>query len=267
MKIKVNHFDKKVFEDKLQHLSHLDFSLFIDAIPEDKNELSNVNIISFQEPNEYFGLHDWVIKNKDIFSVILTWDDKVLNQCDNAMFQPFGHTWLKPDQYEKEHSKEFKLAHLQGKLLKTYGHSLRHEVTARENEFKIPTKFYKTYGDRNNIDDITGVISVVEHLSLFIHEHNIGESNFNLIEFKDLTSQLNEGVNKLQPIANQYIDSGQAQLNSLQLQAHLQKIKDSTQPVTKAYIAKVDEQLQSYLIELENLKAVLSNALKAKESK
>lgn len=119
----------------------------------------------------------------------------------------------------------------------------------------------------NNIDDITGVISVVEHLSLFIHEQNIGESNFNLIEFKGLTSQLNEGVNKLQPIANQYIDSGQAQLNSLQLQAHLQKIKDSTQPVTKAYIAKIDEQLQSYLIELENLKAMLSNTLKAKESK
>jgi hypothetical protein len=33
MKIKTSHFDSKIFEDKLQHLSHLDFSLFIDTIP------------------------------------------------------------------------------------------------------------------------------------------------------------------------------------------------------------------------------------------
>jgi hypothetical protein len=153
MKIKTAHFDKKSFEDKLQHLSHIDFSLFVETAPQSQDELSSINIISFQEPNEYFGLHDWVIKNKDLFQIILTQSDKVLNNCETALFQPFGHTWLKPDQYEKEHNKEFKLAHLQGKLLKTYGHSLRHEVTARENEFNIPTKFYETYGDRNNIDD------------------------------------------------------------------------------------------------------------------
>jgi len=153
MKIKVAHFDVKVFENKLQHLSHLDFSLFIDTLPQSQEDLSSINIISFQEPNEYFGLHDWAIQNKDLFDIILTQNDKILNNCENALFQPFGHTWLKSDQYNKSHKKEFKLAHLQGKLLKTYGHSLRHETTARENEFVIPTKFYETYGDRNNIDD------------------------------------------------------------------------------------------------------------------
>jgi len=153
MKLKVKHFDETIFQEKLQHLQHLDFSLFVEDIPQNQEDLSSINIIAFQEPNEYFGLHDWVIQNKDLFSVILTWDDKVLNNCDNALLLPFGHTWLKPDQYEKEHTKEFKLAHLQGKLLKTYGHSLRHEITARVNELKIPTKFYETYGDRNNIED------------------------------------------------------------------------------------------------------------------
>jgi hypothetical protein len=38
-------------------------------------------------------------------------------------------------------------------LLKTYGHSLRHEITARQNEFNILIKFYETYGDRSNIED------------------------------------------------------------------------------------------------------------------
>jgi hypothetical protein len=153
MKLKVKHFNQKAFENKLQHLAHLDFSLFIETYPQSQDELSSINIISFQEPNEYFGLHDWAIQNKDLFDIILTQSDKVLNNCNNAIFQPFGHTWLKPDQYKKEHNKEFKLAHLQGKLLKTYGHSLRHQVTARKIEFTIPLKFYETYGDRNNIED------------------------------------------------------------------------------------------------------------------
>jgi hypothetical protein len=153
MKLKVAHFNEQGFKDKLQHLSHLDFSLFIETAPQSQDELSDLNIISFQEPNEYFGLHDWVIKNQHIFSVILTQNDKVLNNCDNAIYQPFGHTWLKPDQYEKDHNKKFQLSHLCGKLNKTYGHSLRHETLARQNEFSIPLNFYETYGDRNNIED------------------------------------------------------------------------------------------------------------------
>ncbi len=107
MKLKVAHFNEQVFKDKLQHLSHLDFSLFIETPPQSQEELSSINIISFQEPNEYFGRHDWIIQNQHLFNVILTWDDKILNNCKNALFLPFGHTWFTPDQYEKEHKKEF----------------------------------------------------------------------------------------------------------------------------------------------------------------
>lgn len=153
MKLKIAHFDKQIFKNKLQHLSHLDFSLFIETAPQSQDELSDINIISFQEPNEYFGLHDWVIQNKDLFNIILTQSDKVLNNCNNAIYQPFGHTWLKPDQYNKEHEKKFQLSHLCGKLNKTYGHSLRHEILARQNEFSIPLNFYDVYGDRSNIED------------------------------------------------------------------------------------------------------------------
>ena len=153
MKIKVNHFDKEVFKQKLNHLSSIDFSLFIDALPEIQDDLSPINILVLQEPNEYFGYHDWAIQNKDLFNVILTWDDKVLNNCDNALLLPFGHSWFKPDQYKVNHSKSFQISHLCGKLLKTYGQSLRHELLARKNEIKIPTKFFDVYGDRYNIED------------------------------------------------------------------------------------------------------------------
>jgi len=152
MKVKVNHFDIEVFKKKLTHLENIDFSLFIDAIPEKQEDLSPVNVLVLQEPNEYFGLHDWAIANKHLFQVILTWDDKILNTCDNAVFLPFGHTWFKPYQYEQPHEKRFELSHLRGTLLKTYGQSLRHELLDRKDEIKIPTNFYATYGDRHNIE-------------------------------------------------------------------------------------------------------------------
>lgn len=153
MKLKVDFLNKQIIEEALSDYKHLDFSLFVETIPTQQDDFSSINIISLYEPNEYFGKNDWVIKNKELFDVILTWDDKVLNNCENALYLPFGHTWLKPDQYEKNNDKKFEISHLCGNLLKSYGHSMRHELMARKNEIKIPTNFYQTIGDRYNIDD------------------------------------------------------------------------------------------------------------------
>jgi hypothetical protein len=153
MKLFINHLDKENIKNSLEECKHIDFSLFIDDIPKTQLDISEINICVLQEPNEYFGIHDWVINNKDLFQVILTWDDKVLNNCDNAVYFSFGNTWITPEQYNKDNNKKFELSHLCGKLLKTYGQSLRHETLARKNEFTIPTNFYDVYGDRNNIDD------------------------------------------------------------------------------------------------------------------
>ena len=149
MKVKAIHFD---IEQYLHSCKDIDFSLFLETIPETQDELSSINIISIHEPNEYFGKHDWIIQNKNLFNVILTWNDKILNTCENAIYLPFGHTWFKPDQYNKNHTKQFQVSHLYGKLNKTYGHSMRHELLARKNEIKTPTKFFDAYGDRHNIE-------------------------------------------------------------------------------------------------------------------
>lgn len=153
MKLKVNHFNEEIFETKLDFIKNIDFSLFVDYIPQNNNDLSKINIIVLQEPNEYFGYHDWVINNNTLFDVILTWDDKILNTCTNSLFLPFGHTWFKSDQYNKEHFKEFKLSHLRGNLLKSYGHQLRWELIDRKNEINIPINFFESYGDRHNIEE------------------------------------------------------------------------------------------------------------------
>jgi hypothetical protein len=153
MKLFVNHLNTEVIETKISSLKDIDFSLFIDSTPQKTEDLSSINILVLQEPNEYFGLHDWAVQNNHLFSFILTWDDKLLNNLDNAIFLPFGHTWFKPDQYQKEHEKKFQISHLCGKLLKTYGQSLRHELLARKNEVKVPTKYFDVYGDRHNIEE------------------------------------------------------------------------------------------------------------------
>jgi hypothetical protein len=153
MKLKVDFFNKNIFEEKLNQFKDIDFSLFIESLPQSTEDLSSINIITLYEPNEYFKKHDWVIQNKDLFSVILTWNDKILNNCENALFLPFGHTWFTPDQYKKDHKKEFKIAHLRGNLLKSYGHQMRWEILDRQNELKIPIKFFETYGDRHDIEN------------------------------------------------------------------------------------------------------------------
>jgi hypothetical protein len=134
--------EKQVFEEKFKNISHLDFSFFFDCIPtEEEISLNPINIFAHIEPNEYFGHHDWIIQNKHLFSFILTWSDKVLNNCENAIFIPFGSSWITEDISIKHRDKKFELGHLCGDKLLSYGHSMRHELFSREKEFKIPTKF------------------------------------------------------------------------------------------------------------------------------
>lgn len=153
MKLFVKFLKPDKLKEQLKSIEHLDFSLFVDYVPENQEQLSPINIMVLEEPNEYFGIHDWVIKNKDAFTLILTWNDKVLKECSNSRFLGFGSTWFLPEQYEASHLKEFKISHLCGTLLKSYGHQMRHEVLDRAKEFEIPINFYDKIGDRHNEND------------------------------------------------------------------------------------------------------------------
>ena len=154
MKLHCKILPENEIREKIKHLKDIDFSLFIESMPQSMGDLSDTNVLVLLEPNGYFGHCDWAIANQHLFSLILTWDQKVLNNCDNAVYLPFGHTWFKPNQYENNHSKKYMVSHLCGTLLKTYGQSLRHELIARKSEVNnIPTNFFETYGDRHNIEE------------------------------------------------------------------------------------------------------------------
>ena len=56
---------EKAFSNELKNTN---FSFFFDCIPSSEELYKNpINIYAHEEPNEYFGHHDWVIKNKDLF--------------------------------------------------------------------------------------------------------------------------------------------------------------------------------------------------------
>lgn len=141
MKLFIKHFEPIVFEKLLSEYKDIDFSLFVDHRPEKNEDLSSINILVLQEPNEYFGHHDWAIQNQHLFSVILTWDDRVISNCNNALFLPFGSSWITDEIANKKRDKVFSIGHLCGELLLTYGHQMRHEIIRRENEIKIPKNF------------------------------------------------------------------------------------------------------------------------------
>jgi hypothetical protein len=157
MKLFTQFIDTNVVNQHLNEFSHLDVSFFHQTTPTKQEDLSKINIIAITvEPNEYFGMNDWVLQNQDLFDLILTWDDRLLHYCPQAKLQLFGNTTFIPEQYNKTYIKEFKIAHLCGNLLKSYNQSMRHEILSRENEIKIPVNFYKTIGTLNNTykDDI-----------------------------------------------------------------------------------------------------------------
>jgi len=141
MKLFIRHLPIDTFRELLNPIQNLDISIFVDDRPRNQDDLSQINILILQEPNEYFGHHDWAIQNKHLFSFIITWSDKVLANCENSIFLPFGSSWVTNEIAIQSRTKTFSVGHLCGDKLLTYGHSLRHEIFHRKNEIKIPTNF------------------------------------------------------------------------------------------------------------------------------
>ena len=88
-------------------------TIFIDSPPKSLNDLklNPINIMVVLEPNQLFGIHDFVKHNSNLFDVILTWGQTILDNCENSLFFPFGVTWLDED-YIKQADKDRKSTRL-----------------------------------------------------------------------------------------------------------------------------------------------------------
>ena len=102
------------------------------------------NILMVLEPNQLFGIHDWALKNHNLFSCILTGGQEILDNCPNALFFPMGITWLDKEYVNNVDNiqKRFEVSFLCGGKQRIEGHHLRHRLHKRENEINIPKQWY-----------------------------------------------------------------------------------------------------------------------------
>jgi hypothetical protein len=155
MRLFSNFIEQERWEKAFADLKEVKASLFNEYRPSlEELAINPINILVIgSEPNEYFGNHDYAVQNWDQFSVILTWSTKILNQVPNAVHITYGESWWQDSPYQYEEcEKDFKVSFLRGSLLKLPGHFIRHEVFARQNEFKIPTQFWDKLGERGDFD-------------------------------------------------------------------------------------------------------------------
>jgi hypothetical protein len=156
----MNVFSNFVIEERYQKgfkdLSHLDFSIFNDCIPTTEQLLlSSINIFVVSEPNEYFGIHNWVIQNKDKFSFILTCHKELIDKCDNAVYCPYGESWSWDNPFEYEPiQKEFKTSFLRGIKLQAPGHVIRHQIFDKQSEINTPIEFWGTLGTLDTYENV-----------------------------------------------------------------------------------------------------------------
>ena len=112
-------------------------------------KLNPYNILMVMEPNQLFGIHDWALQNAHLFSMVLTWGQEILDKCPNAVFFPFGISWLDKEYVDNVNKldKKFEVSFLCGGKQRIEGHHLRHRLHSRENEIIIPKQWYYTLPD------------------------------------------------------------------------------------------------------------------------
>ena len=146
------------FYDGLKALSK-SITLFFDYVPKGLNELqiNPYNFIWLSEPNEFFGIHNWVLNNHQYFTGILTWNDMLIQNCPNAILFPFnvdqgGMAEVTDEQFgefTKNKNPQFEVSFLSGAKTLVEGHKFRQEIYKIGDQITIPKKWFYTLEDFN----------------------------------------------------------------------------------------------------------------------
>ena len=133
-----------------EDLKYKSITLFNDHPANDHQlSLNDLNVLMIMEPNQLFNLHSYALQNWDKFDAILTWGQDILDYCPNAVFLPFGISWLDKEYIDNidKLEKKFEVSFLCGGKQMIEGHHLRHRLYKREDEITIPKQWYYTLPD------------------------------------------------------------------------------------------------------------------------
>lgn len=125
------------------------FTFWYDKFPSTYQELTinPYNFLFLHEPNEFFGLHSKALDINDQFTAILTWNDLLLNNCNNTICFTYNGQTLDNEYISKQRKKEFNVSFLCGTKNLVEGHKLRHEIYSLEPKIKIPKKWFYVLED------------------------------------------------------------------------------------------------------------------------
>jgi hypothetical protein len=137
---------KQIFKDK-------PITFFYDYIPKSIDDLNvnPYNFIMLHEPNEFFGMHTWVLNNHHLFTGILTWNETLLEKCPNAVLFYHSANILSKEYINsfQEKNKKFEVSFLSGAKSLIEGHKLRQEVYKIGDLITIPKKWFYVLDDFN----------------------------------------------------------------------------------------------------------------------
>tara|TARA_R110000744_G_C19332138_1_gene558695 strand:+ start:922 stop:1788 length:867 start_codon:yes stop_codon:yes gene_type:complete len=151
MKIISNFIPQSRYEKRLGNIERFKdkpITIFNDkpASPEEL-AINPINILIINEPNEFFGLHDYARNYGHLYSAVLSWDSDI--DLPNSVVFPHGERNIDLDYCKEFENKErvFEVNFLRGVLNKIEGHHLRHRIFDKESEIKIPHKWYPYLSD------------------------------------------------------------------------------------------------------------------------
>jgi len=126
-------------------------TFWYDKFPENPNQLNinPYNILFLHEPNEFFGLHTHATQYQNLYTVILSWDQNLLDNCLNGVKFTYNGCTLDEEYINQvdTRKKQFQVSFLCGAKKLVEGHILRHKVYNLESQIKIPKKWYYVLED------------------------------------------------------------------------------------------------------------------------
>jgi len=100
-------------------------SISFDCLNVDTN--ADYNVLVQIEPPSIINIVEEIIKNKNHFDLILTWNEHILSKCENSKLFPFGSCWINPED-RLIHYKNKNISIISSNKRKTTGHNLRHQL-------------------------------------------------------------------------------------------------------------------------------------------
>jgi hypothetical protein len=142
----------------LEEYKNKPITFFYDYIPQNIEQLrvNPYNFIMLHEPNEFFGMHNWIKQNYSLFTGILAWNEEIISSCPNAILFTCNYQQDSIKYYEafKDKEKKFKISFLSGVKTITEGHNFRNQIYTLKDKISIPKDWFHTLEDFDSTNNV-----------------------------------------------------------------------------------------------------------------